>query len=72
MIGYFDEDQNVKSVTRLCFFIMIIVALAICIYQVWLEGKIDIAGFLAMVGTACTLKISQKAIESNNEKKEIK
>jgi hypothetical protein len=51
---------------------MIIVALAICIYQVWLEGKIDIAGFLAMVGTACTLKISQKAIESNNEKKEIK
>lgn len=62
-VGFFQENPGENSITRLAFFMVIVVALYIAVYQAMTTGTIDIVGFTTMAGTASGLKIWQKHLE---------
>jgi hypothetical protein len=63
--GFFEEEQGVKSMVRLMSFIVIVAAVVIASYQGYMQGAIDIPGFIAMAGVAVGGKVWQRTVEDN-------
>ena len=66
----FEESDGSTSMTRIGFFIMILVAMFFVVYQTLTLSThtFDIPQMLSLVTTACTLKLVQKQQENNLDK----
>lgn len=67
-IGFLEEEEGVRSITRLGFAAMILCALYISIYEVMTVGNFNIPEFVTIVSLACTLKLGSKQLENNETK----
>lgn len=61
---YFEEAPGVQSITRVAFFIMILTALYIAVYEVMTTGNFSIVEFTTISTTAAGLKLFQKSQEN--------
>ena len=68
--GFFEERPGEQSAIRLMAFMVICIALIICLYQTYKTGTIDVAGFVTMAGIAFGSKVWQRSIENKENNKE--
>jgi len=73
-IGFFEESAGVKSSTRLFAFIILMLWVAICLYQVFVLGDFKSFEFHMLILTAAFApkSISKFTEQSNELKKELK
>jgi uncharacterized Rmd1/YagE family protein len=63
-IGFFEEAPQQRSMTRLVFFLITLVALFVVVFQIVTTGHTDISIFISMMTIGVGLKLGGKYQET--------